>query len=790
MNFNFDSMPPRLFVVSLILVASIFLLELMMPFHALATLGYVIVIFYMLQFPQQSRFATMLGVITTVFIVLGYVFSASEFKDEPSIPLNRGLSVLAIWLAVYFSLRFRTLLDNEIKQKEQLNAIFNNATEGMLIVNKGGNIVLVNEFAERLFGYNQGELVGVSIENLLPDHLRASHFHKRQAFMAKPQTRPMGEGLELLAKKKDGNEFPVEISLSHFKNAEGTFAIAFIVDLSERKKAMEQINREQQLAQTYFELAPVLFVVLDTNGKIISANKYGIQYLGYSKAEILGKHFTEFLPDDEKDEALQRFQKIVNGTSNEFKNESTVQNSRGQILEVSWRKVAVKDKAGKVVAVLSAGIDITEKKHQERLANLHQVAIQNLNDDLEIRIRKRTADLNEAVRKLKSTNQELEVNQRLFKAIMHHFPDSVIGVLNKDLRYVFADGQELQHIGLNKIDNRGERVFDNIHPALSSEAEEKLSKVFKGDRISYDVEMDDRSYTINSVPLPDERGAINEIIVVIRNITERKRVEQDLLRSIEKEKELTNMKSKFVTLASHEFRTPLTTILSSVFLLENYTGQELETKRAAHFGKIKRSVNNLIELLNDFISLGKLDEGRIKVTYSEINIKEFLERLVPEMELVRKENQTIRCEYMGEENLVFSDNQLLRSILLNLIGNAIKYSPADAEIKVTVAVTDKDLSLKVIDHGMGIPEEENKHIFKRFYRAQNAGNIEGTGLGLNIVRKYVRLLKGNIKFQSKLNVGTTFTVVLPQPIDRFKQPVLDHAQDPKLLKPEISNPKF
>jgi PAS domain S-box-containing protein len=764
MNFDFFTMPFRLFALSLVLVASVFLLEMVMPFHALATLGYVMIIFYMLQFPQQSRYAFILGIVTTVFIVLGYFFTATAFKNEPSVPLNRGLSVLAIWLAVYFSLRFKKQFDKEVKQREQLSAIFNHATEGMLIVNKGGNIVLANTFAEQLFGYRQVELLGMNVENLLPNHLREAHFHHRKTFMNKPETRPMGNGRELLAKRKDGTEFPVEISLSHFKNENGTFAITFILDLTERRKALEQVNREQQLAKMYFELAPVLFVALDTSGKITSVNEYGSHRLGYLKEEVVNRHFTAFLPDDEKEEALERFRKIVDGTSEEFQNESIVRNSLGEEIEVSWRKVAIKDKSGIVIAVLGAGIDITERKKQEEQIALHHLAIQNLNEDLEVKIRKRTAELNEAVHKLAAANYDLEKNQRLFKAIMHHFPDSVIGVLNKDLLYIFVDGQELNGIGLTKNNNRGERVFDNIHPALSREAEEKLRTVFAGHRISYDVEMDEKTYTISSVPLLDESGAINEIMVVIRNITERKKVEKELFKSIEKEKELNDMKSKFVTMASHEFRTPLSTVLSSVFLLENYTDQELENNKALHLGKIKRSVNNLTELLNDFISLGKLEEGKIKVSYSEVSVRGLLEELIPEMELVRKGNQTIRCEYIGEEDNILLDKQLLRSILLNLISNAIKYSSLNDEIKLIATLTDNDLIIKVIDQGIGIPQEEHKHIFKRFYRAQNATNIEGTGLGLNIIKKYVRLMKGTIEFQSKLNEGTTFTVTLPKMI--------------------------
>ena len=734
-----------------------------MTFHALATAGYVFVIFYILQFPQQSRYAIILGIVTTAFIAVGYILRVTILNEAPGIPLDRGLSILSIWLTVYFSHRLKKLLDMEVRHREQLHAVFANATEGMLIVDMSGEIVLINSFAEKLFGYKSGELVGARMGDLLPEWLRAVHETRRHAFMAVPENRPMGQGKELMARRKDGSELPVEISLGHFKNTEGSFAIAFILDLSERRLAIETLNHEQKLATTYFELAPVLFVALDRAGTIISMNEYGCKLLGYRKEEVVGKNwFNMFLPDEIQDDIVGYFGKMIRNTQSDLQYENPVLNKLGVEIDMSWRNTLIHGIHGLPLVVLAAGTDISERKRQDKLTIAHHLLTQNLNDELELRIRNRTTELNEAVNKLRQVNRELVKNQHLFKAIAHHFPDSVIGVLNKDLKYIFADGQELRNIGLIKKDNRGERVFDNMHPALSSEAEVQLKKVFGGTRVSYEVEINKKAYTVSSVPLPDETGQINEIIVVIKNIAEQKRIEKDLVKSIERERELNEMKSKFVTMASHEFRTPLSTILSSVFLLENYAGEELEKNRESHLTKIRRSVNNLTDLLNDFMSLGKLEEGRIKVTYSELDIRDFLEELVPEMELIRKGNQMIRCACTGDELEVQLDRQLLRSIILNLVGNAIKYSSMDADIELKVVVTEADLMLRVIDHGMGIPLEEQRHIFKRFYRAQNAANIEGTGLGLNIVKKYVRLMKGRIEFHSKLNEGTTFTVTLPR----------------------------
>jgi signal transduction histidine kinase len=218
------------------------------------------------------------------------------------------------------------------------------------------------------------------------------------------------------------------------------------------------------------------------------------------------------------------------------------------------------------------------------------------------------------------------------------------------------------------------------------------------------------------------------------------------------------MKSKFVTMASHEFRTPLTTILSSTFLLGSYAGEELERKKEPHLNKIKQAVNNMTELLDDFILLGKLEEGKVKINPTLIDLEQFQEELEQDVAALKKEKQTIRWQYKGIGKAdIHLDRQLLRSIFTNLLGNALKYSPGESVVRVNITVT----KLQVIDKGMGIPKEEQPHVFKRFFRAQNAVNIGGTGLGLNIARKHIKLMNGKIEFQSKLNEGTTFTVTLP-----------------------------
>jgi len=237
---------------------------------------------------------------------------------------------------------------------------------------------------------------------------------------------------------------------------------------------------------------------------------------------------------------------------------------------------------------------------------------------------------------------------------------------------------------------------------------------------------------------------------------------KDVLKALEREKELNELKSRFVTTASHEFRTPLGTILSSASLISRYNAPEDEEKRIKHIERIRSSVSNLTEILNDFLSLDKLEQGIIRNNPVEFVMEQFIAGTVDELRTILKNGQTI--EYVNVSNTITTailDNQLLKNVLINLISNAIKYSPESSPITVSSETMNERCTIKVADRGIGIPEHEQLHIFERFFRANNAVNIQGTGLGLNIVKKYVELLKGRISFESIANQGTTFKVELP-----------------------------
>jgi signal transduction histidine kinase len=232
---------------------------------------------------------------------------------------------------------------------------------------------------------------------------------------------------------------------------------------------------------------------------------------------------------------------------------------------------------------------------------------------------------------------------------------------------------------------------------------------------------------------------------------------QELSEALSKERELSDLKSRFVSMASHEFRTPLSTILSSVSLIGKYVEADEQDKRDKHILRIRSAVNNLTDILNEFLSLGKIEEGKIQVHLSSFNIKEQVHLIISEIGPILKKGQVIKYAHEGftQVNL---DTSLLRNIIINLISNAIKFSSEDATIWVDSKCAENEIVLTIRDEGLGIPEEDMKHLFERFFRGKNVVNIQGTGLGLHIVSKYVELMGGTIHVGTALEKGTRFTI--------------------------------
>lgn len=235
---------------------------------------------------------------------------------------------------------------------------------------------------------------------------------------------------------------------------------------------------------------------------------------------------------------------------------------------------------------------------------------------------------------------------------------------------------------------------------------------------------------------------------------------KELEKALSKERELGELKSRFVSMASHEFRTPLSTILSSVQLIAKYDKTEDHEKRLKHIQRIVNSVNHLNDILEEFLSMGKLEEGKIQPKLQEMYLPTCFQEVINEMQAIAKEGQKLSYTHTGEEFIV-TDCSILKKILINLLSNAIKFSPEHKPIRLISQKNDKALTVQIIDEGIGISEKDQKHLFERFFRAENALNIKGTGLGLYIVAKFTEMLGGTISINSQLGKGTTVTLQFP-----------------------------
>jgi len=246
-------------------------------------------------------------------------------------------------------------------------------------------------------------------------------------------------------------------------------------------------------------------------------------------------------------------------------------------------------------------------------------------------------------------------------------------------------------------------------------------------------------------------------------VEELQTAKEDLSLSLDKEKELGLLKSRFVSIASHEFRTPLTSVQLSVSLIEKYAEPFNNPNIIKHVGKIKSAVGNLTSILNDFLSLEKLESGKQEPTFHDFDLVKFAETITEEMQVLAKQNQNIIYQHTGTKSIIRLDQNLLKNCIVNLINNAIKYSGENTFIGFTSELNERECIITVSDNGIGIPEADQKHLFEAFFRAHNTGTIPGTGLGLNIVARYTNLMNGKIEFKSEVNQGTLFTITFPMP---------------------------
>ena len=644
---------------------------------------------------------------------------------------------------------------------EHFEAIFKYANIGILVTNQKGIIISTNPYAAKEFGYTKNELINKSIEKLIPSRFRKDHLLHHKKYLADTKGKKVMVGREITALHKNHKEFAVEITLSSYRYLNEQFVIVFIKNITSRKQheiqiqqltaeleekaeqraknleqTLEQLERNTAFQKALLENAGAMIVTTDTKGIIQSFNPAAEKHLGYKAEEVIGKHTPALFHVEEevrlktKEISKQIGRKLKPGFETfiariagdkMIETEWLHRRKDGSIFPVSLIVTPIKSAKNKISGYIGIVVDISDRKKAEE----ESTAIRNLLND-----------------------------------VFTNYPDGSIAVIDEKFRYIYTGGTIFTRLQINSGNLIGQRIFSLLSKEQWLQISRVLSQVFQGKNVS-DVELPQFNnglrLTMDAFPLKEKNGSINKIVVMTRNISELKRTQEELKIALQKEKELGELKSRFVSMASHEFRTPLSTILSSANLLERYTAAEDQSKRNKHIQYIISAVGMLTDTLNDFLSVGKIEEGRINIKSVETDIPQIIQLVIDEMTGLLKPGQTIKCIHTGKMKFIM-DPSLLRHILMNLVSNATKFSGEGCAIEINSEIRGHQFTIRIKDEGIGISKEDQKHLMERFFRGTNAMNIQGTGLGLHIVARYVELLKGTITCISELEKGSEFIV--------------------------------
>jgi PAS domain S-box-containing protein len=534
------------------------------------------------------------------------------------------------------------------------------------------------------------------------------------------------------------------------------------------------------LFKNIFEVSVNGILVVDMGGVIMKANPASERLFGYKLGELIQQKVADLIPN--------KFQKKQQNNSQRHFDIHKVKRIEEDLdlfglkedgsqfpLEISLRTTSMDGKE----VVIAFITDITAREKIEKKLKSTQRQLKSYSLELEEKVASRTSELSATVEKLVASNLSLEdqieetqdakksviASKSLSSAIAKNFPNGFIIVFNANFEMLLIEGETVALLGLCKI------VFEETTVAdittFSSVQKDKLKqdilKTIAGEHLGFEVAFKNKYFSVNTIPLADKNAFISSALFVYSNITEQKKVEQDSLNALKKEQELNELKSRFVAMASHEFRTPLSAIQTSAILIGRQNEPGKEQKREKYVSQIKRNVKQLVVILNDFLSLSKLEEGKVtanKVTFDFVALAKIL---IEEVSMTKKTGKNIIISAPDTPVLLNLDPKLVRRILMNLLSNAIKYSPENTDIHIKIEERNECISLEVQNQGIGIPEEEQDKLFERFFRAKNAQDIQGTGLGLHIIKQFVDLMSGTIDFKSKTNKGATFLVKLPRP---------------------------
>lgn len=676
-------------------------------------------------------------------------------------------------------------------------------------------IIYVNKAFEKITGYTSEEVVGKNCNFLQLDDRQQQEIHTiREALLTHSPCH-----VEIRNYKKDGSLFWNELSITPVRDLHGetTHFIGIQNDITERKNlellrkakndVLEMIIKKKPLPDIFDQIQDVLEQQMRIGTVAICLYDESEQVIkrvsGNKIHPTIAKAMDQILGATDSCPCVRAMHSKKKESVSNILNEPSWSKHETALIDAGIRSISstpILDADDNILGALSifypdgvqlkqkgeelvdemaglVGLSIEQDKIRKKL-QMNQERLEARSKGLEKEVEQRNKDLEQILKELRLTNFELnaqitdaqnarkraEIQEAMLLAIAQKFPKGAIILVNEQMQISFVEGAELKFLQHQIHSNKELSIseLDGFSTKSKSLLLTCIKQTLKGKHLSFEIEYQKKNYIVNTTPLLIENGKYYLALLVLFNISDRKRNEGKMLHNLIKERELSELKTQFISTASHEFRAPLSVILSSAYLIEKLNAPDKEEKRLVHLEKIKSNVRHLVNILNDFLSVTKLDEGETKASPEYFDLLHFSRSLIEKVKTGMKKGQSIILECEKAELETFLDPKLMHLVLSNLINNAIKYSDEDQPIILKIEDSDHKVRIWVTDQGIGVPEDEQQYLFQRFFRAKNSVNIAGTGLGLHIVKTYVELMGGTINFESKENHGSTFKLEFPK----------------------------
>ncbi|NET32761.1 MAG: PAS domain S-box protein [Cyanothece sp. SIO1E1] len=608
---------------------------------------------------------------------------------------------------------------------DTLKALITASPRAIMMLDLEGKVKIWNPAAEQMFGWTEADVINrpslIGLDNPQVDY---------SALQASILQGTTYSRLEFSQQKQDGTLIDIIFSAAPLVDSYGQIngIVAVIADVTEKNRQAEQVRLLQSVvvntndAVIITEAEPI-----DEPGpRIIYVNEAFTHITGYQPEEVLGKT-PRILQGPRTDQA--ELHKVRTALS-------------------SWEPVTIE-----VVNYRKDGSEFWNEFSLVPVADTqgwytHWIAVQR-----DTTGRKRV-------------EQALRQSEERFRSLIENALD-IIMILDPDGTVGYVSPSIEKVLGYAVMDLAGKNIVEFIHPDDWIIARDRLTSITQHAELTRPIELryrhHDQSWRIlEAISQPFVESAItHRVMVNARDITERKRLDEIRL-ALEREKELNALKTRFFSMVSHEFRTPLSTALAAAQVLENSQDAWDDTaKRLRNLHRIQDSVRNMVQLLDDILTINRAETGKLAFTPKLLNLERYCHHFIDEMRLNAGAQHTLTFACQGTATPICLDEKLLRSILSNLLSNAIKYSPQGGDVQLTLQFHSDTVQISVRDQGIGIPPEDQKHLFEPFHRGKNVRSTPGTGLGLVVVKKCVDLHQGTIHITSEVGMSTICLVTLP-----------------------------